>query len=94
MANESPGRFQETSTINKETKLMDSAAIVELLEDRTSARDRLETWGLKDLERGHRNIVRIAEHGVTSLVDLGLPVGMADLDIALRRTFERCFGPE
>ncbi len=30
----------------------------------------------------------IAEHGVTSLVDLGLPVTMADLDLAL----ERCFG--
>ena len=30
----------------------------------------------------------IAEHGVTSLVDLGLPVGMADLDLALRRQFE------
>ncbi|MGR3540312.1 MAG: lipoyl(octanoyl) transferase LipB [Hasllibacter sp.] len=29
----------------------------------------------------------IAGHGVTSLVDLGLPVGMADLDAALRRTF-------
>ncbi len=29
----------------------------------------------------------IAGHGVTSLVDLGLPVTMADLDDALRRTF-------
>ncbi len=29
----------------------------------------------------------IADHGVTSLVDLGLPVGMADLDVALARTF-------
>ncbi|MEM7489221.1 MAG: lipoyl(octanoyl) transferase LipB [Pseudomonadota bacterium] len=28
----------------------------------------------------------IEGHGVTSLVDLGLPVGMADLDAALRRT--------
>ncbi|MEM8823323.1 MAG: lipoyl(octanoyl) transferase LipB [Pseudomonadota bacterium] len=28
----------------------------------------------------------IADHGVTSLVDLGLPVTMADLDAALRRT--------
>ncbi|UWQ20333.1 lipoyl(octanoyl) transferase LipB [Jannaschia sp. W003] len=28
----------------------------------------------------------IRGHGVTSLVDLGLPVGMADLDAALRRT--------
>ena len=29
----------------------------------------------------------IAEHGVTSLVDLGLPVTMADLDLALRNSF-------
>lgn len=29
----------------------------------------------------------IRDHGVTSLVDLGLPVTMADLDAALRRTF-------
>lgn len=29
----------------------------------------------------------IAGHGVTSLVDLGLPVTMDDLDLALRRTF-------
>jgi lipoyl(octanoyl) transferase len=34
----------------------------------------------------------IAEHGVTSLVDLGLPVGMADLDLALRRKFETTLG--
>ena len=34
----------------------------------------------------------IAEHGVTSLVDLGLPVTMADLDLALRRQFEQVFG--
>ena len=33
----------------------------------------------------------IREHGVTSLVDLGLPVTMADLDVALRATFERAF---
>ena len=30
----------------------------------------------------------IRDHGVTSLVDLGLPVSMHDLDIALRRTFD------
>lgn len=30
----------------------------------------------------------IREHGVTSLVDLGLPVTMADLDAALMSTFE------
>lgn len=29
----------------------------------------------------------ITAHGVTSLVDLGLPVTMDDLDVALRRTF-------
>ncbi|MFK7868474.1 MAG: lipoyl(octanoyl) transferase LipB [Roseobacter sp.] len=34
----------------------------------------------------------ITEHGVTSLVDLGLPVTMGDLDLALRATFERVFG--
>lgn len=32
-------------------------------------------------------------HGVTSLVDLGLPVGMNDLDLALRRTFDAAFPP-
>jgi lipoyl(octanoyl) transferase len=34
----------------------------------------------------------IREHGVTSLVDLGLPVTMADLDVALRKTFAPIFG--
>ena len=33
----------------------------------------------------------ITEHGVTSLVDLGLPVTMADLDVALRSTFSDHF---
>lgn len=33
----------------------------------------------------------IKEHGITSLVDLGLPVGMNDLDAALRRTFATAF---
>ncbi|OYU39501.1 MAG: lipoate-protein ligase B [Pseudorhodobacter sp. PARRP1] len=33
----------------------------------------------------------IADHGVTSLVDLGLPVTMADLDAALIRCFARAF---
>ncbi|MGE0666349.1 MAG: lipoyl(octanoyl) transferase LipB [Sphingomonadales bacterium] len=33
----------------------------------------------------------ISQHGVTSLVDLGLPVAMADLDVALRRSFGRAF---
>ncbi|MHA7871104.1 MAG: lipoyl(octanoyl) transferase LipB [Hyphococcus sp.] len=31
--------------------------------------------------------------GVTSLVDLGLPVSMNDADAALRKAFERNFGP-
>jgi len=35
----------------------------------------------------------ITGHGVTSLVDLGLPVTMGDLDVALRREFEVIFGP-
>ena len=34
----------------------------------------------------------ITEHGVTSLVDLGLPVTMDDLDVALKASFERNFG--
>ncbi len=34
----------------------------------------------------------IAGHGVTSLVDLGLPVGMEDVDLALRETFGGVFG--
>ncbi|MGR3762133.1 lipoyl(octanoyl) transferase LipB [Roseobacteraceae bacterium NS-SX3] len=33
----------------------------------------------------------ITEHGVTSLVDLGLPVTMADVDVALKRSFELVF---
>jgi len=33
----------------------------------------------------------IAEHGVTSLVDLGLPITMGDLDLALERCFEQNF---
>jgi lipoyl(octanoyl) transferase len=33
----------------------------------------------------------IREHGVTSLVDLGLPVTMADLDVALKATFAEIF---
>ncbi|WP_378950277.1 lipoyl(octanoyl) transferase LipB [Mesorhizobium sp. ANAO-SY3R2] len=35
----------------------------------------------------------VTEHGVTSLVDLGLPVTMADLDVALKAAFEEIFGP-
>ncbi|MEM8655970.1 MAG: lipoyl(octanoyl) transferase LipB [Pseudomonadota bacterium] len=33
----------------------------------------------------------IADHGVTSLVDLGLPVTMDDVDVALRQTFATAF---
>ena len=32
-------------------------------------------------------------HGVTSLVDLGLPVTMHEADMALRAAFEEVFGP-
>ena len=35
----------------------------------------------------------IQGYGVTSLVDLGLPVSMAEADTALRRAFEATFGP-
>ncbi len=34
----------------------------------------------------------IQGHGVTSLVDLGLPVTMADVDVALMRTFDKRMG--
>lgn len=37
--------------------------------------------------------VRESHYGVTSLADLGLPVTMNDVDIALRRAFEEIFGP-
>ncbi|TGR96176.1 lipoyl(octanoyl) transferase LipB, partial [Mesorhizobium sp. M2E.F.Ca.ET.209.01.1.1] len=35
----------------------------------------------------------VSDHGVTSLVDLGLPVTMADLDLALKSAFQDVFGP-
>jgi lipoyl(octanoyl) transferase len=35
----------------------------------------------------------ISGYGVTSLVDLGLPVTMADLDVALKQAFAEVFGP-
>ena len=35
----------------------------------------------------------ITGYGVTSLVDLGLPVMMTDVDIRLREAFEQIFGP-
>lgn len=34
----------------------------------------------------------ISQHGVTSLVDLGLPVTMTDLDMALKDSFAKVFG--
>ena len=34
----------------------------------------------------------ITDHGVTSLVDLGLPVTMDDVDVALKRSFTNVFG--
>src|SRR5919201_59472 len=34
-----------------------------------------------------------ARYGVTSLLDLGQPVSLADVDIALRQAFEEVFGP-
>jgi len=34
----------------------------------------------------------ITEYGVTSLVDLGLPVTLDDLDVVLRRSFDEVFG--
>ena len=33
----------------------------------------------------------VKEHGVTSLVDLGLPVSMTDVDIALKKCFSKVF---
>lgn len=35
----------------------------------------------------------VAGHGVTSLTDLGLPVTIDDVDLALKRVFPRFFGP-
>jgi lipoyl(octanoyl) transferase len=34
----------------------------------------------------------VTDHGVTSLVDLGLPVSLAEADAALKASFERVFG--
>ncbi|WP_071672705.1 lipoyl(octanoyl) transferase LipB [Nioella nitratireducens] len=36
----------------------------------------------------------ISDHGVTSLVDLGLPVTMDDVDVALEKTFADIFGSQ
>ena len=35
----------------------------------------------------------IKEHGVTSLIDLGLPVSMTDVDNALKKSFAKVFKP-
>jgi len=35
----------------------------------------------------------VTQHGVTSLVDLGIPVTMPEVDAAMRRAFEEIFGP-
>ncbi len=45
--------------------------------------------------RNYNGIVAcgIHDHGVTSLADLGIPAAMPDADIALRRAFEKIFGP-
>jgi lipoyl(octanoyl) transferase len=37
--------------------------------------------------------VRDARYGVTSLADLGVPVGMEEVDLVLQRQFEGLFGP-
>jgi lipoyl(octanoyl) transferase len=34
----------------------------------------------------------VREHGVTSLVDLGLPITLADADVALKKSFQDIFG--
>ena len=34
----------------------------------------------------------VREHGVTSLVDRGLPVTLADVDVALKNSFQKVFG--
>jgi lipoyl(octanoyl) transferase len=34
----------------------------------------------------------VSQHGVTSLADLGLPVTMADVDVALQQAFRKVFG--
>ncbi len=36
----------------------------------------------------------ITQYGVTSLVDLGMPVTMDDVDVALRRSFDAIFEPD
>ena len=77
----------------------------ELAEDKVAAIGiRLRKWisyhGLSinvDPDLGHFSGIvpcGISDHGVTSLVDLGLPVTMRDLDVALRANFAVVFGDE
>jgi lipoyl(octanoyl) transferase len=35
----------------------------------------------------------VTEHGVTSLVDLGRPVTLPEVDAVMRKAFEEIFGP-
>jgi lipoyl(octanoyl) transferase len=34
----------------------------------------------------------VTQHGVTSLADLGIAASMADVDVALKRSFGKIFG--
>ena len=34
----------------------------------------------------------VSQHGITSLADLGIPVSMADVDVALKQAFQKVFG--
>jgi lipoyl(octanoyl) transferase len=34
----------------------------------------------------------VRAHGVTSLADLGVPATMADVDMALKKSFQKVFG--
>ncbi|HJR55063.1 MAG TPA: lipoyl(octanoyl) transferase LipB [Rhizomicrobium sp.] len=34
----------------------------------------------------------VSQHGTTSLADLGIPVSMADVDVALKQAFQKVFG--
>jgi len=34
----------------------------------------------------------VRQHGVTSLADLGVPATMADVDVAMKQSFQKIFG--
>ena len=58
-------------------------------------KDKQQQRDLYESERNFRLLVGgVADprYGVTSLVDLGLPVSMEDVDIALRLAFAEVFG--